>query len=79
MSGNGTGQYFLLEFTAAVTQEELIEKALLQGVKVYSTMKFWQDKAECPPNTLFLGFSKISIENIPDCAARLKTAWKPWL
>lgn len=79
LSSNGTGQYFLLEFTAAVTQQELIDQALMQGVKVYSTMQFWQDKAECPPNTLFLGFSKISIEDIPDCVARLKTAWQPWL
>lgn len=75
LSGNGTGQYFLLEFSSETNQDELIEKALEQGVRVYSTMQFWQEKAECPPNTLFLGFSKINLEDIPDCVARLKTAW----
>ncbi len=79
IAGNGTGQYFLLEVLADVTQEELIGKALEQGVQVYSTMRFWQDKAECPPNTVFMGFSKINIEDIPDCVNRLKMAWKQWL
>lgn len=79
ISGNGSGQYFLLKFSEKVKQEELIERALEQGVRVYSTMRFWQDKAACPPNTLFLGFSKIKLEDIPDCVARLKKAWAEWL
>ncbi len=79
ISSNGTGQYFLLQFSENVTQEVLIEEALRYGVKVYSTMQFWQDKAECPPNTLFLGLSKIDIDDIPDCVMRLKKAWAKWL
>jgi len=62
ISSNGSSQYFLLKFSENVNQDELIERALEQGVRVYSTMKFWQDKAACPPNTLFLGFSKIKLE-----------------
>ncbi len=76
---NGTGQYFLLQFSQETSQEVLIDKALEQGVQVYSTMKFWQDQADCPPNTLFLGLSKIKIEEIPDCVDRLKRAWADWL
>lgn len=79
ISSNGTGQYFLLEFFETVTQEVLIEEARCFGVQVYSTMQFWQDKAECPPNTLFLGFSKIDIDDISDCVMRLKRAWAKWL
>lgn len=79
LSGNGSGQYFLLEFSDPTDQNTLIEQALEHGVKVYSTMQFWREKAACPPNTLFLGFSKINLEDIPDCAARLKTAWAKWL
>ena len=48
-------------------------------MRVYPTMQFWQDKAECPPDTLFLGFGKIRLEDIPDCVTRLKTAWAEWL
>jgi GntR family transcriptional regulator/MocR family aminotransferase len=68
-----------MEFTKKMKQKELIEKALEQGVKVYSTMQFWQDKAACSPNSLFLGISKIRIQDIPDCIARLKAAWSEWL
>lgn len=79
ITGNGTGQYFLLQFGAGTDQKMLISKALDQGVRVYPTMQFWQDKAECPPDTLFLGFGKIRLEDIPDCVTRLKTAWAQWL
>lgn len=79
ITGNGTGQYFLLRFSAGTDQKLLIKKALEQGVRVYPTMQFWQDKAECPPDTLFLGFGKIRLEDIPDCVTRLKTAWAEWL
>ncbi|MGL4694744.1 PLP-dependent aminotransferase family protein [Enterococcus larvae] len=79
ISSNGSGQYFLLTFTAGTQQDELIEAAAKEGVRVYSTMNFWQEKAICPPNTLFLGFSKIELADIPDCAHRLKVAWKKWL
>lgn len=79
ISGNGTGQYFLLRFAAKADQNELIRKALEHGVKVYPTMEFWQEKAACPPNTLFLGFAKISLKDIPDCAERLRAAWKEWI
>lgn len=79
ISSNGSGQYFLLKFSEKVKQDELIERALEHGVRVYSTMRFWQDKAACPPNTLFLGFSKIKLEDIPDCVTRLKKAWAEWL
>lgn len=75
ISGNGTGQYFLLKFSEDINQDDLIAKALEHGVRVYPTMQFWHDKAECPPNTLFLGFSKIRLEDIPDCIERLKSAW----
>lgn len=76
ISGNGTGQYFLLKFPEEINQEDLIKRAEKEGVRVYSTMQFWRDKAECPPNTIFLGFSKINADSIPDCVSRLKKAWK---
>jgi GntR family transcriptional regulator/MocR family aminotransferase len=79
ITSNGSGQYFLLEFSKEAEQSELIEKALEYGVRVYSTMQFWQEKAACPPNTLFLGFGKIKTEDIPDCVAQLRTAWARWL
>ena len=79
IASNGTGQYFLLRFAEGADQQMLIAQALAHGVRVYPTMQFWQEKAECPPHTLFLGFGKIQLKDIPDCVARLKTAWAQWL
>lgn len=79
ISENGTGQYILLKFKKNVNQKILIERALEKGVRVHSTMQFWRDKAECPKNSLFLGFSKINLEDIKDCIERLKIAWIEWL
>ena len=79
ITGSGRGQYFLLEFSEKVAQTELIQAAMEQGVRVYPTMQFWQEKADCPPNTLFLGFCKIDLKDISDCVARLKKAWTKWL
>ncbi len=75
ISSNGSGQYFLLKFSARTDQNMLIQKALEKGVRVYPTMQFWQEKAACPPNTLFLGFGKIDLKDIPDCINRLREAW----
>lgn len=79
ITGSGRGQYFLLEFSEKVAQTELIQAAMEQGVRVYPTMQFWQEKADCPPNTLFLGFCKIDLKDISDCVIRLKKAWTKWL
>lgn len=73
--GNSRAQYCLLEFPKHLQQEMLLEAAAKQGVRVYSTMQFWQEKAACPPNTLFLGLCKIKLEEIPDCVSRLQAAW----
>ncbi|WP_422804150.1 hypothetical protein [Streptococcus sp. FT1-55] len=70
-----SGQYFLVNFPKKINQYEMIKRALDVGVKVYDTMQFWQEEAECPHEHLFLGFSKIELENIPDCIERLKKAW----
>ncbi|NQK66876.1 PLP-dependent aminotransferase family protein [Streptococcus suis] len=75
VSHNVSGQYFLVSFPTKINQYEMIKRALDEGVKVYDTMQFWQEEAECPHEHLFLGFSKIELEDIPDCMERLKKAW----
>lgn len=79
ISSNVSGQYFLLQFSNEINQPKMIQLAEEYGVRVYSSMQFWHDKAACPPNSLFLGFSKISVSEIPDCLQRLQLAWKDYL
>ena len=75
LSSNVSGQYFLVTFPDKINQCDLIKQAENEGVRVYDTMQFWQEKAACPQESLFLGFSKIDLEDIPDCVNRLKRAW----
>jgi len=75
---NVSGQYFLIELPKEYDENDkhtLIEKALEHGVRVYDSMHFWHEDFTCPSNSLFLGFSKISIEDISDCIKRLRLAW----
>ncbi len=75
LSSNVSGQYFLVTFPDKINQGDLIKQAENEGVRVYDTMQFWQEKAACSQESFFLGFSKIDLENIPDCVSRLRRAW----
>ncbi|MBR2491567.1 MAG: PLP-dependent aminotransferase family protein [Ruminiclostridium sp.] len=68
---------FLLAFPPHMTREWLMDRALEQGVRVYSPERFWQDPANCPPNLILLGFTAMEPEEISLCMERLKTAWFP--
>ena len=76
LSSNVSGQYFLLTFPDKINQCDVIKRAETEGVRVYDTMHFWQEKAACPQESLFLGFSKIDLEDIPDCVRHLRKAWE---
>lgn len=71
----GLGLSFILDFPPEYKTDWLIEKAMNEGVKVYSTEPFWQNKSNAPKNQLFLSFSMIETDNIGDCITRLKEAW----
>ena len=76
LSSNVSGQYFLVTFPDKINQCDVIKRAEKEGVRVYDTMQFWQEKAACPQESLFLGFSKIDLEDIPDCVRHLGKAWE---
>ena len=76
LSSNVSGQYFLVTFPDKINQCDVIKRAEKEGVRVYDTMQFWQEKVACPQESLFLGFSKIDLEDIPDCVRHLRKAWE---
>lgn len=76
LSSNVSGQYFLVTFLDKINQCDAIKRAEKEGVRVYDTMQFWQEKADCLQESLFLGFSKIDLEDIPDCIRRFRKAWE---
>lgn len=68
---------FLLAFPPHMTRQWLMDRALVQGVKVYSPESHWLDPRRCPPNLLQLGFTAMEPEDIAPCIQRLKAAWFP--
>ena len=68
---------FLLAFPPHMTRQWLMDRALEQGVRVYSPERFWQNPSLCPANLILLGFTGMDPEEIPLCIQRLKTAWFP--
>ncbi|WP_250575521.1 hypothetical protein [Streptococcus macedonicus] len=64
-----------MTFPDKINLGDLIKQAENEGVRVYDTMQFWQEKAACSQESFFLWFSKIDLENIPDCVSRLRRAW----
>ena len=75
ISHSGAGLYFILKFPKEMTYDVLIEQAAHIGIKVYDTRRFWFNQQKEYENELFLGFSLIEIEEIPDCIERLGRAW----
>jgi GntR family transcriptional regulator / MocR family aminotransferase len=55
--------------------EELMEKAIAYGVKVYSTNKFWHDPQSQCSSFIMLGFGKLSEEEIVEGIRLLQKAW----
>lgn len=64
-----------MTFPDKINQCDLIKQDENEGVRVYDTVQFCQEKVACSQESLFLGFSKIDLENIPDCVSRLRRAW----
>lgn len=73
--GHNAGLHILLEFTGGPSEEELVKKAAVAGIKVYPASNFWIDKARCPQRCLFMGYGMLSESDIVRALKILKTAW----
>lgn len=73
--GDKAGLHLLIKINTLLTEKELIEKAEMFGVRVYSIEKYrlFPEKEEQP--LLLLGFSQIPIDQIKEGVKRLKEAW----
>ncbi len=71
----GAGLNFILELPEHMTCDQLIDKALKKGVRVYSPSRFWLNPSSCPNNWIFIGIASIDVNHIPDCVQLLKEAW----
>ena len=73
--GPNAGLHIMLRVPGAKSQEELVRQARLQGVRVYPTTPYWLDPGACPPDTVILGYAKLSADDINNGVLGLKNAW----
>lgn len=72
--GSQSGLYVLVKFQGTTTEKELIQQALLHGVRVYPTSNYYVTNEQ--GTILKLGFSNLSIEKIKSGVQLLKQAWR---
>lgn len=76
ISGTLAGLHFTLRVNNGMSEQELIDAALANQVKVYGLSRYYSvPPAEQAAGTLLLGFATLKIEEIHDAVARLKKAW----
>lgn len=73
--GGSAGLHILLSTRDGRTQEELIEAAAREDVRVYETRKYWREAPYGLENHVLVGFSSIEKHLIPEGIRRLRKAW----
>lgn len=72
--GEKAGLYVMISFTSDCTEQELINLAINEEVKVYPTSNLYLEKDYTNPK-LLLGFANLTYPQIHEGVARLKKAW----
>ncbi len=76
ISGADAGQHLLLKIDNGMSENQLVEAALEQGVKVYGISSYYLPPAALPPTPqVLLGFAAMEEEDISAAVSLLKKAW----
>ncbi len=76
--GTSAGLHCTLRVNNGMREQELIDAARLQGVKVYGLSRYYSVSLNRDDNTLLIGFATLKISEILDAVDRLKRAWFPY-
>lgn len=77
ISGAEAGLHLLLHMENGMTENELIEAAAANGVRVYGLSRYYIGSVSaCPPATVVLGYAGIPSEQISSAVSALERAWK---
>lgn len=76
ISGGEAGLHLLLNVQNGMDENELIKKAMAQGVRVYGLSGYYAAPAEPPASTLVLGYAGLEIKDICEAVHLLGKAWQ---
>lgn len=76
IEGAAAGLHFALKVNNGMNEQELVEAAKKQKVKVYGFSRYYSEKPVSEmPSTLLIGFATLKINDIPGAVALLRKAW----
>lgn len=73
--GTSAGLHCTLCVNNGMSEQELIDAARLQGVKVYGLSRYYSVSSNRGDRPLLIGFATLKISEILDAVGRLKKAW----
>lgn len=76
VSGENAGVHALLHCNLKMTEEELVQKALKEGVRIYGLSDYYIKEVEKKETVLLLGYATLSEPDIISAVAALKRAWE---
>ncbi|MCB6993829.1 PLP-dependent aminotransferase family protein [bacterium 210820-DFI.6.37] len=75
VSGGGAGIHLLLDVKTPLSQEELIQRAASEGIRLYSTRALYMDETRCPNSQLLLGFPTVPETAFASIMEALRKVW----
>lgn len=75
ITGENAGLHLLLTSKTGRTEEALLEKAHMQGVKIYGLSDSLSDGTKDTSHTVLLGYGSLTMEEIVEGVEALKQAW----
>jgi GntR family transcriptional regulator/MocR family aminotransferase len=76
ISGKNAGLHFLLQLTGALSEKEMLERALKQGIRINGLSEFYSQKKGIPRSTVVIGFARLPDDAVPELVRKLEIAWK---
>lgn len=74
--GENAGLHILAEFKNGLTEQQLIEKAKKEKIKVYGLSEYFiSEQIKRESTTVILGYANLSVEEIGKAMGRLKKVW----
>ena len=77
LAGRHTGLHLLLTLPDGPGEERMVASALREGVKLRGLSEYYmENRAQCPRNTVVLGYASLQNEEIPRLVRALRRAWR---
>lgn len=76
IGGGEAGLHILIDVKTNLSQQEMIDRAMKKGIRLYSTECLYMNPSNCPPHQLLLGFPTVDENAFATVMETLRSAWE---